>query len=498
MKKIRQFLFFLGMIVSFIVVVATNYSLNIKIVFGLIYIIIVLSICGGIMLENRSPYKTLLWMYAIIFFPLVGYVFFIYSGQLEVKGHLFKRKREKHIEMMKKMIHCRPSELSQGFNEKEKSFADLVETLSQHPLSCYSQTEVLKNGDETFPAIREELRKAREYIHLGYYTLRDDKVGMSIIDILCEKAKNGCEVLVYHDYIGSSLSRRTINKMRECGVRVHGFLPLRRSFFNQKLNFRNHRKIIVIDGKVGFVGGMNIGDEYIGEGKRFSFWRDTHLKVKGEVVQTLQAAFLSDWFYITGEELPFSKYKAKELQNGDGGIQVVTSGPDSSQSVMSDLYHAMVTSAKESIIIATPYFVPNKDIRTALKIAAVRGVDIKIMVPRKNDGFLTQYGTNSYFGEMLNENINIYQYEKGFMHHKILIVDDKIASVGTANVDIRSLQLNFEINVFLLHSKTIQQLIHNFYEDIKDSHKVEKQAYRHRSLLKRLKESFARLFSPVI
>ncbi|WP_270182503.1 cardiolipin synthase [Alkalihalobacillus sp. CinArs1] len=499
MKQIRQIIFFILMTTSLYSVLFTSIPTLWKWVFGTIYLVILFSILFVLMLEQRSPYKTLLWMYVLIFFPIIGYVFFLFSGQLEVKGHLFKEKRTNGLEFFQKYVNFSASERWHDLNERNQNFSNLIATMVSSPISMRSQTKLLLNGSDTFPAIKEEIKKAKTYIHMEYYTFRSDELGKSIIELLVEKAKEGVEVRVLYDSIGShNLSRASKNALRAAGASVQQFLPIKYGFFNQTVNFRNHRKIIVIDGRTAFVGGLNIGDEYAGDYNNRNYWRDTHLLVKGEIISAVHGVFLMDWEYMSGESLLSEKYLETYDVEGDGGAQVVPSGPDTKRSAMTDLYFSLITTAKDRVWIATPYFVPNKALRAALSIAAMRGVEVKLIVPEVSDGFLTQYATRSYFSQLLEYGVEVYMYQRGFLHQKIMIVDDDIATIGTANMDMRSMHLNFEVNVFLFQANTITDLINAYQEDIKDSIKVDKNRYNERGLLHRTKESFARLFSPVL
>lgn len=501
MKNTRQILLLVLLSVTFTIAVFLNTTYAIKSLSIITYLLTLFSIIFVMMLENRSPHKSLLWIYALIFFPIIGYIFFLFSGQLEVKGHLFRNKRKYDSELLKNKKTFQNSSNFKKLSTTQQSIANLVEKYSNNRVSFYSDTSVLKNGDATFTSIIESIKNAREYIHLEYYTFKSDKIGQKIIDLLCEKAKEGVEIRLIYDAVGSlSLSNKAIKQMKDAGIEVHCFLPLKHGFYNQKVNFRNHRKIIVIDGKVGFVGGLNIGDEYLGRNKRYGFWRDTHLKVEGEAIITLQEIFLLDWAYVSEERLIDEKYFNVELIKDQlGGTQIISSGPDSSlQGIMSDIYYELLASAKKSIYIATPYFVPNKAIRTVLSMAAKKGIDIKIIVPEKNDGYLTQYATRSFFAEMLENDIEVYMYTKGFLHEKVIIIDEKFASVGTANVDLRSLHLNFEVNALLYETESIKDLVKYYQIDIQESTEVNKSTYENRGLTVRTKESFARLFSPVL
>ncbi|WP_408007583.1 cardiolipin synthase [Pseudalkalibacillus sp. A8] len=500
MKRIRQFFLCLIMILCVGIIISAQHSPDLKILAGIIYLSIALSVCYVLMLENRSPYKTLLWMYAILFIPILGYIFFIYSGQLEVKGHLFKAKRMDNYRKAQEMqLENKPSERWTHLNDTEREYSSLITTLSDQTISFHSYTEVLRNGDQKFPRLLSQLKIAKDYIHMEYYIFRSDDIGREIIDVLCEKAAEGVEVRFIYDAIGSlKLSDRDVSRMKEAGVQVHSFLPIRKGFFNQKFNFRNHRKIVVIDNRIGFVGGLNVGNEYLGKDKKFGYWRDTHLIVKGEALRDLQRVFLLDWSYVNNETLFLERYLSMEPSEESGGVQVVPSGPDTSQGVMSYLYYSMITSAKKSVWITTPYFIPSKEIRTALLIAAVKGIDVRLMVPETNDGFLTQYATRSYFSELLRYGVKIYLYQKGFHHQKTIIVDGSYATLGTANVDLRSFHLNFEVNVFMFRTPTIETLITQYQEDLEDSLEIEMENHQKRGLFLRTKESFCRLFSPVL
>lgn len=366
-------------------------------------------------------------------------------------------------------------------------------------INTKSNIKVLKNGEETFPDIFKAMRKAESYIHIEYYMFKSDMLGRGMMDIMMEKARQGVEVRFLYDAAGSmKLARRDIMRMKQAGVDIVPFSPLKYGFFNQKLNFRNHRKIVIIDGKTGFVGGLNVGKEYISRDPYIGFWRDTHLRLEGEIVQTLHAIFMLDWEYVSNEVLiDQEEYNTPVPVEGGGIYQIVATGPDMKES-MSDLYYEMISSAQKSIWIATPYFVPNESIRTALKAAATKGVEVRVMVPEKNDSFLTQYASRSYFPELLLEGIEVYSYQKGFMHQKVMIIDGDLASVGTANMDMRSFQLNFEVNVFFTDAEAIRTLEAHFEEDMQESEKLSPVGFYKRGVADRTKESFARLFSGVL
>ncbi|AQX55622.1 cardiolipin synthase [Priestia flexa] len=502
MKKRRvDFIFLFIMLVSSYLFFFTDLSKEWKIALVTLYAVLIFISIYSLMLENRTPHSTLLWMYVLFFFPVVGYIFYLYSGQLYLKGYLFKSKRMNNRETLKRMTEKEKEakiDLS-SLSPHQRSFAEYSERVSFTKVNNGTKARVLKNGQETFSEITASLKNAKHFIHMEYYMIHSDKLGKEIMNLLIEKAKEGVEVRFTFDTVGSiSLSGSDVKELRDSGVKVYAFSPIKSGFFNQKFNFRNHRKIIVIDGEVGFVGGLNIGMEYLGENKEIGFWRDTHLKLVGESVQTLHAVFLFDWEYVSGENLIIEERYTKTVStSGDGFTQIIATGPDTHEN-MSEYYYAMIACATKSIWISTPYLVPNETIRTALRVAAKKGIDVRIMVPEINDGFLTQYATRSYFGELIRSGIEIYSYQKGFMHQKIVIIDDDFASVGTANMDMRSFHLNFEVNAFLMNSKAIQDLIKHFEEDMEDSELIKPVAFYKRGLIERSKESFARLFSGIL
>ena len=502
-KKSRmEFLFIILLAICVYLMFFTGYPFYIKLIAGIFYLAIIMVSIFSLILENRSAPHTLLWMYVLFFLPLIGYIFYLYSGQLYLKGYLFQTKRRNDREAWEKLTRTETKPDLNFLIDQQMSFAKFAENASVTPISIATKASVLKNGEETFTEIKRRLQEAKKFIHIEYYIFRSDRLGKEIIDILIQKAKSGVEVLFIFDAAGSlSLSAKDIALMTEAGIKVHPFSPLKYGFFNQKFNFRNHRKIIIIDGEIGFVGGLNVGVEYLGQDKRIGYWRDTHMVLEGEAVFNLQAVFLLDWEYVSGERV-LESYSANRLpvQEGeiDGAVQVVASGPDTQQGIMSDFYYSLISSATQSIWIATPYFVPDESIRTALRVAAAKGIEVRVMVPEINDSFLTQYASRSYFPELLRYGVEVYSYQKGFLHQKLIIVDGNLASIGTANMDMRSFHLNFEVNVFLFGSSAIRDLAADYEEDMKDSERIRPVEFYKRGFFNRAKESFARLFSGVL
>lgn len=499
MKKRRmEFVFVIMMIALAYLVFFTDVPFLPKMISMAFYGVIILITVFSLMLENRTAQNTLLWIHILVFLPVLGYIIYVYSGQLFLKGYLFKSKRIKDREVFETISRKKQKVEFSQLNHHQHHFAHYLDRATFTPTNTNTKTKILKNGEETFREMKSALKKANDFIHMEYYIFRDDRLGSEIIDILIEKVQEGVEVRLMYDAMGSiTLSGAALKKMKEAGIMVHPFLPIKSGLYNQKFNFRNHRKIVVIDGKVGFVGGLNIGVEYLGEDEEIGFWCDTHVVMEGEAVQTLHAVFLLDWRYVSGEMLVMDERYMKPIPAaGDGLVHVVATGPETER--MSDHYYALISCATKSIWIASPYFVPNQAIRTALRIAAKKGIQIRIMVPDTNDGFLTQYASRSYLPELLRSGIEIYAYQKGFLHKKIMIVDGDLATIGTANMDMRSFRLNFEVNLFLIGTDSIQDLVAHYEEDREDCLKIRPVEFYKRRFTEKAKESFARLFSGIL
>jgi cardiolipin synthase A/B len=472
-------------------------------IFSAVITVSVILIAFVIFIENRKPSQTLNWLLVLAAFPVVGFLFYLLFGQNYRKSKMFKEKAEMDEKAFKQVEGFRflsENELNE-LGEHRKTLFKLAQTMGQSPISFHTETKVLTNGKEAFPKMMEELKKAQHHIHLEFYIVRDDNLGNEIKDILIDKAKNGVEVRFLYDAVGSwQLSKQYINELRSAGVEFIPFAPVHLPFLNNKVNFRNHRKIVVIDGRVGFVGGLNIGDEYIGRNKYFGNWRDTHLYVRGEGVRSLQTVFLRDWFYMTGKTLLNSDYLIKEhdVDQIQGGFQLIAGGPDTRWETIKMLFFSMMTSAQKSIWIATPYFIPDEDILSAIKIAALSGLDVRLLVPNRPDKKIVYYGSQSYYPELLEAGVKIYQYNKGFLHSKILIVDNELASIGTSNMDMRSFHLNFEVNAFLYRTESTEQLVKDFLKDIEYSTPIDYEKFKKRSIFMRIYESTCRLLSPLL
>ncbi|MDF2607464.1 MAG: phospholipase D/Transphosphatidylase [Bacillales bacterium] len=454
-----------------------------------------------ITLENRSPSKTIAWLVILGIFPIFGFFFYLIFGQNYRKKYKFSQKALiDELALIRFRDIEQKTQSQQVLSNSYSKVLNIGKRLGQFPVSSNTKTDVLTNGTETFTSILSAIRDATKHIHLEYYIVRNDEIGRSLKELLINKVKEGVEVRFLYDDVGSwELSKQFIKDLKENGVKIEPFSPVRVPFLNSKINYRNHRKIVIVDGIVGFVGGLNIGDEYLGRNRNFGFWRDTHLRLEGEAVNSLQFVFWQDWFFTTRERIGSDKlYFTEYRPEANGSVQVVSGGPDSEVEVIKNLFFSMITSAKKSIMIATPYFIPDEDLHAALKIAALSGVDVKILFPKNPDKKIVYYASRTYFPSLLEAGVKIYEYEIGFLHSKIVIIDDKIASIGTANMDMRSFHLNFEVNVFLYGTDSINKLVCDFQTDVKSSKEIELEKFSQRHIGIKFIESICRLSSPVL
>ncbi|MET3683371.1 cardiolipin synthase [Alkalibacillus flavidus] len=457
-----------------------------------------------IFIENRDPSQTLNWILVFAAFPVLGFFFYLIFGRNYQKRKRYDEKQEQDEEAFSKIEGKRPiqeEELNQ-MGDHQKMFFRLAHHLGSSPVSFGSDTWVLTNGSEKFSKLLEALKEARHHIHLEYYIVRHDEIGQEIKDILIEKAKEGVEVRFLYDAVGSwQLSEGYKHDLREAGVHLKAFAPVKLPFIGNRINFRNHRKIVVVDGEQGFMGGLNIGDEYLGRTAQFGEWRDTHLYVRGEAVRTLQLIFLQDWYYETNESLLTQNYLSPEMvvtNNQAGGVQMIADGPDTQWENIKKLYFSMIISAKKSIWIASPYFIPDDDILTALKVASLSGVDVRLIMPSVPDKRIVFYASRSYYPELMEAGVTVYEYGRGFLHSKIMIVDEELASIGTSNMDMRSFHLNFEVNAFLFRTDSTVKLVEDFQRDLNESHEIDPAQFNQRSIFIRVMESLFRLLSPLL
>ncbi|VXB24113.1 Cardiolipin synthase [Bacillus sp. 349Y] len=494
-NTVRVLLFLLVLVISYLLYFDQYLHGVVKYV-SLLFTFSVILIGFLIFFENRHPTQTLTWLVVLGAFPFLGFIFYLLFGRNFRKERMFKKKY-----ILDKQTYLRyepgPKEMDRDlFQDK---YFRLARRIGNSSISFSSSTKVLTNGDETFREILDWLKTAKHHIHLEYYIVRHDDIGSQIKEVLIQKASEGVKIRFLYDAVGSwQLSRKYITELKEAGVEMVPFGPVKIPILNNKFNFRNHRKIIVIDGSIGFVGGLNIGDEYLGKNPSFGFWRDTHLMVKGDAVRTLQLIFLQDWYYMTSDDFITPGYLTPDPGEGDGGVQMIAGGPDNEVSVLKNLFFSMITSAQKSVWVASPYFIPDEDIFSALKIAALSGVDVRLLVPHKPDKRIVFHASRSYFPDLLEAGVRIYEYQKGFMHSKIIIVDGELASIGTSNMDMRSFHLNFEVNAFLYKTESTLDLMTEYEHDLEHAEELSLDTFQKRHLGYRFLESTSRLLSPLL
>ncbi|MFF2890251.1 cardiolipin synthase [Paenibacillus sp. NPDC057967] len=477
---------------------------NIYLIIMLLNIFLAITV---IFLERRNASSTWAWLMVLFFIPVLGFIMYLVLGQKVRKRQLNKllgdnqriledTLEKQRVDLLEHRLLPADSELSEY---QDMIYMNLITSYALY--TSNNSIEIFTEGNQKFDALIADIDAAQHHIHLVYYIVRDDALGRKLVGALTKKAAQGVEVRFLYDHIGSSnLPRRFFGELREAGGMEAAFFPSRIPYLNLKINYRNHRKLAIIDGKAGYIGGFNIGDEYLGLNKHFGEWRDTHLKVTGGAVLQMQAQFLMDWNLASSGRINLSEayFPVVPFVGGKIGMQLVASGPDTEYQEIKNAYIKMIYSAKETIRLQTPYFVPDESLMTALRIAALSGVKVCIMLPSKPDHFFVYWATHSYLGELLKSGVHVYLYEKGFLHAKTLVVDGKIASVGTANLDIRSFKLNFEMNAFIYDYETATRLINIFEEDVLHSRTLTQEDYDQRPLFNRFKESISRLLSPIL
>jgi cardiolipin synthase len=469
------------------------------------YVTLVALIIIIIIADNKNPAKTMAWILVLVFLPVAGIIVYLFFGQNFRKQKIFSRKGLEDFRQLDKMRFEQLELLNSEEAKKIKPVfkkLHIMKLLLNNSKSIISQNNniyILNNGTEKFPALLEALKQAKHHIHFEYYIFEHDNIGKQIISVLQQKAKEGVKVKIIIDHVGSwHFSNRRIKQLRKKGVEIRRFMRVNFPYFTSKVNYRNHRKIVVIDGHTGFVGGMNIADKYIHGTKKLGNWRDLHLKIHGEAVHSLQTVFLMDWYFITKELPTETSYFPKIAHDNKKIIQIVSSGPDSSWAGIMQTYFLSIATARKSIYITTPYLLPNSSILTALKTASLSGVDVKLIIPKKSDSVLVSYASLSFVGELIDAGIEVYFYKKGFIHSKTMIIDSILSSLGTANLDYRSISVNFEINALIYDEETALKLTKSFNKDITDSELVTKEIWIKKPITRKLQSSIARIFSPLL
>lgn len=460
-----------------------------------IYVYTIFTTIIFMLVENRNPVKSIAWILVLIFLPVVGFLFYILVGRKFRKRHMISKRS---LLINKKNNTSDLTELPNlNLSDTQRSIATLAYRNSDAPLHENSKIDIFTDANELYSSIIEDLRKAKHHIHMEYYIFLADKIGSAVMDVLKEKAKEGVVVRVIIDDVGSwQLKKKKIKELRNAGIDMQSFLEVGLPYINSRVNYRNHRKIIVIDGVVGYTGGFNIADRYV-KGLSWGPWRDTHIKIEGSAVLGLQKNFLTDWFFVKRELVEDVTYYPAQERKGNCLSQIIISGPDMTWESIMQVFAKAFMEAKERIYIETPYFLPPESLITALQTAALCGVDVRLILPMKSDARITLYSTFSYLDQMLKAGIKVYLYQKGFIHSKIVVTDD-IAIIGSANMDFRSFEQNFELSVIMYDAEIAKKMVEIYENDLRSSEEIKKEEWTTRRFSQKIKESLARLLSPLL
>jgi cardiolipin synthase len=456
-----------------------------------------------ILLENRNPVKSLAWILVLLFLPILGFMLYLYFGQDYRRQKIVSKKSIRRLGEIPK-IKAEEADLD---NPTLPKHHQLLIRLLQKNSDAFpfkgNRMEVYGNEKETFKMLFSAIADAKHEINIEFYIIEYDVVGKQFLNLLMQKALEGVKVRLIFDYVGSFHLKRSLQRtLRKAGVEIYPFLPVhfKITLRRNRVNYRNHRKIIIIDGQIGFTGGVNMAARYL-VGNKLGRWRDTLLKIDGPAVFGMLNAFLIDWYFVSRQlltiEMLFTNIKVYDLDK-QNIVQIVTSGPDSDwESIMQGVVVA-ITTATRYVYIQTPYFMPTEVVMSALQTAALSGVDVRVMLPEHTDTWMTQSSSYSYITQSLEAGVKIYLYKNAFLHSKAIVIDDLLSSVGSANMDFRSYEQNFELNAFVFDAETALSLRQLFEQDQEQCEEITLEQWQNRPVSTRIKESFARLFSPLL
>lgn len=471
-------------------------------IFWIIFILLnAACVLSLIFIERREADTTWAWLLILILLPGIGFLLYLALGQNLSRAKIFREKTAIDVSKRKNLKEM----LNNNLNNHHISddYMNLIKMNYSNSSAKYTNNNSVKtfiNGEDKFNTLLEDLKNAKNFIHIEYYIFRLDELGTKLVDILAQKVKEGVDVRLLMDGMGSKQIRGKHEKyIKSLGIKVAIFFPGLTRLVNLRINYRNHRKIVVIDGQTGYVGGFNVGDEYVNNGKQFSFWRDTHLRIQGDAVKELNKRFVLDWDYASNDNISQDlKYFPDVESHGDVGLQIVSSGPDHIEEYIKYNYLKIITNAKKNIYIQTPYLVLDPPMTQALKISALSGIDVRIIVPDTPDHFFMAWALSASIGELLSSGVKFYRYKPGFIHAKTIVSDGSICSVGTANLDIRSFRLNFEVNAIIYDKEIAKEHELIFLADQRDCYRVDQSRYDERKRLLKIEEAIIRLMFPIL
>lgn len=456
--------------------------------------------------ERKETAQTWAWLLVLMFIPIVGFILYIFLGRGISKDKIFDLKLQGKIGKNLEIEEDKQALMRGLYPHPPTGLVDvkqLIYMLTVFESTLYTtrnKVTLFTDGREKFDALLEDIKQATDHIHLQYYIYRSDTLGVEVRDALIDAAKRGVKVRVLLDAWGSTqVTASFFDGLKAAGGEVAFFFPLFVPYINPRINYRNHRKIVVIDGNIGYTGGFNVGNEYLGQVQKFGYWRDNHLRIHGEAVYALQNRFLMDWNSQHTKEVSYDpKFFPQIKPSGDMALQIVTSGPDTEHEQIKMTYLKMISLAKKEILIQTPYYIPDESIHEALKLALLSGVKVHMQIPNKPDHLLVYWATYSFAAELLEYGAVIETYENGFIHAKTMIIDNGVVSVGSANIDVRSFRLDFEVNALIYDERMASQVRKAFFDDSRVSQPLTKEKYEQRGTIIKFKEGLARLISPLL
>lgn len=460
--------------------------------------------------SNQSPRKMVSSLLFLIALPFIGLGIYYFFGLEYRKSKLFKRKDLSTHELIRSwetrlaISNIELEVFEKTFLQDRVKLVKLVRHNQKAALTLRNNLRLLQNGSQKFEAVLKDIDAATNHIHLEYFIFNDDTIGNKVIDHLANAASRGVQVRIIYDAVGSSLSRKAKQRLKDAGIQYHPFMPVLFSKLARKANYRNHRKIVIIDGHIGYLGGVNISDDYVNDSTDATklYWRDMHLRIEGHAVKTLQEQWLLNWDFVS-ENTHIDYNLVDDLfpeidEEITTPVQIAASGPDTDWANIMEAFFLAINSAEETVRIMTPYFIPNEAILTAILSAARSGVNIELMVPKKGDSWAARYAGRSYFEKLLESGVKVYWYTKGMLHAKTMMVDDMFATIGTSNMDYRSFEINFEINALIYDHDITCEMSNAFSQDINDCELLNKARWENRNKTERFKESFCRLWAPLL
>ncbi len=463
-----------------------------------LYVITVLTVIVVVLGENRNPVKSIAWVLVLVLLPVVGLVIYLIFGRNLRGMRLISRSDLRELRSRNDVSDFNAP--VQGLSDESMQLISLVNKLTEPHLFVGNDLQVFTAGRDKFESLMRDIEDARQYIHVQYFIIENDAVGSQLIELLKRKAREGVQVRVLYDYVGSFYFRpRLLRQMREAGIEVHPFLKLTFTQFALRINWRNHRKVVVIDGKVGYMGGMNIASRYVTGDKHWKPWRDTHMRITGDAVTALEYSFAIDWNFTTRKLLTARSVHVTPPAAGEGyPMQMVSSGPTNRWHNISFVFFKAISLAKRCVYVQTPYFLPSDALLKAMQGAALSGVDVRLMIPRRPDSAMLRLATGSYIKECLLAGIKVYCYEPTVMHAKVVIVDDEFVTLGSTNFDFRSFEHNFEFNALVYSKEFNTSMKKTFEDDMQQSTRLSMGKWKQRPLAQKALESVVRLISPIL